>query len=70
MSYKDGKLDKNELEEILNGAKKKEYNVLDKFDKNELKEANEEIVEIKKENDEKALNDKTETINNIVNNIK
>lgn len=70
MSYKDGKLDKNELEEILNGAKKKEYNVLDKFDKNELKEANEEIVEMKKENDEKALNDKTETINNIVNNIK
>ena len=65
MSYKDGKLDKNELEEILNGAKKKEYNVLDKFDKNELKEANEEIVEMKKENDEKTLNDKTETINNI-----
>lgn len=65
MSYKDGKLEKEELEEIIEEAKKKDYEVLNKFDKEELKEASQEVIEMKKEE-----NNKTETINNVVQNLK
>ncbi len=65
MSYKDGKLEKEELEEIIEEAKKKDYEVLNKFDKEELKEASQEVIEMKKEE-----NNKIETINNVVQNLK
>lgn len=70
MSYKDGKLDKEELEEIIDEAKKKDYEVLNKFDKEELKEASEEVIEMKKEEDKSRLDNKTETIKNVVQNLK
>lgn len=70
MSYKDGKLDKEELEEIIDDAKKKDYEVLNKFDKEELKEASEEVIEMKKEEDKSRLDNKTETIKNVVQNLK
>ncbi len=70
MSYKDGKLDKEELEEIIDDAKKKDYEVLNKFDKEELKEASEEVIEMKKEEDKSRLDNKTEAIKNVVQNLK
>ena len=70
MSYKDGKLDKEELEEIIDDAKKKDYEVLNKFDKEELKEASEEVIEMKKEEDKSRLDNKSETIKNVVQNLK
>ncbi len=70
MSYKDGKLDKEELEEIIDDAKKKDYEVLNKFDKEELKEASEEVIEMKKEEDKNKLDNKSETIKNVVQNLK
>ena len=70
MSYKDGKLEKEELEEIIEEAKKKDYEVLNKFDKEELKEASEEVIEMKKEEDKNKLDNKSETIKNVVQNLK
>lgn len=70
MSYKDGKLDKEELEEIIDDAKKKDYEVLNKFDKEELKEASEEVIEMKKDEDKNKLDNKSETIKNVVQNLK
>ena len=70
MSYKDGKLDKEELKEIIDDAKKKDYEVLNKFDKEELKEASEEVIEMKKEEDKNKLDNKSETIKNVVQNLK
>ena len=70
MSYKDGKLDIEELEEIIDDAKKKDYEVLNKFDKEELKEASEEVIEMKKEEDKNKLDNKLETIKNVVQNLK
>lgn len=70
MSYKDGKLDKEELEEIIDEAKKKDYEVLNKFDKDELKEASQEVIEMKKEEDKSKLDNKSETISNVIQNLK
>ncbi len=70
MSYKDGKLDKEELEEIIDEAKKKDYEVLNKFDKEELKEASQEVIEMKKEEDKNKLDNKSETISNVIQNLK